>query len=419
MLAKRTSTAGLRGAFWDPSRLPDDARLSAHPLRTEDGQTVTGFLLARGGERTVAVIAHPREHLVPHYLAAELVAGGVAVFLQAPRLTGNDIRLEHEISLYDLAAAIKFLRVQGYAKVVALGNSGGGPLWALYNQQALLAGSERIARTPGGRPTKLETAELPVPDGMVFVSAHLGQGVLLMNGMDPSLTDESDAFSVDPSLDPFCPDNGYAADGKARYAPEFIERYRAAQRARVERIDAYALEQVRERAEARKRIKAGVTTRMDAALAAHTSIFPVWRTDADLRCWDLGIDPSDRHPGSLWGVNPMVSNYGSIGFGRVCTPESWLSTWSGIHSNASMAKCAPAIEQPTLLIEYTGDNSTFPSEVDQLFNMVGAGDKQRAAFAGDHHGRPLVDDAPNPKIQVGACLREWFGARFPIAQATD
>ncbi|WP_156677691.1 alpha/beta hydrolase [Sphingomonas profundi] len=411
----RTPTAGLRGAFWDPARLPDGVRLTAHPLPTQDKQIVSGFLLARGGETTVAVIAHPREHLVPHYLAAELAAAGVAVFLQAPRLTGNDIRLEHEMALYDLAAALTFLRARGFQRIVAVGNSGGGPLWAFYNQQALLPGERRIARTPGGRPTRLESADLPVPDGLIFVSTHLGQGALLMNGIDPSVTDEGDAFSVDPALDPFAAANGYAPSGGARYAPDFVARYRAAQRARIARIDAFALDHVRRRAEARRRIKDGTGTPHDRASAAHTPIFPVWRTDADLRCWDLGIDPSDRHPGSLWGSDPFASNYGSIGFGRTCTPESWLSTWSGLCSNASMARCAPAIEQPTLLIEYTGDASTFPSEVDALFDMIGAADKSRVAFAGDHHGRPLAEGAPNPKRQVGEAMGDWLAARFPVA----
>ncbi len=406
----RTPVAGLRGAYWDPARVPSDARLSAHPLQTQDGQTVTGFLLARGGETTVAVLAHPREHLVPHYLAAELVAGGVAVFMQAPRLTGNDVRLEHEIALYDLAAAMTFLGGSGYARIVAVGNSGGGPLWAFYNQQALLDGPRRIARTPGGRPTKLEGATLPPPDALVLVSSHLGQGALLANGLDASVVDEADATSVDPALDPFDPANGYAADGQARYAPDFVSRYRDAQAARVGRIDAFALAAVAGRAEARRRVKGGSTARADRVRAAFSPVFTTWRTDADLRCWDLSLDPSKRRPGSLWGADPMATNYGSVGFGRVCTPESWLSTWSATHSNALMAKCAPAIQQPTLLVEYTGDASTFPSEVDGLFAAIGSSDKVRAAFDGDHHGRPLDPGAPNPKLLVGACLREWLAA---------
>jgi hypothetical protein len=126
----------------------------------------------------------------------------------------------------------------------------------------------------------------------------------------------------------------------------------------------------------------------------------------------LSIDPSERQAGSLWGDNPFASNYGSVGFGRVCTPESWLSTWSGISSNASMQACAPAIEQPVLMIEYTGDASMFPADCDALFGMIGSGAKTRAAFAGDHHARRLHPDAPDPKLLAGACLRDWLAGLF-------
>lgn len=402
---RETATAGLRGAYWDPQRVPDGARLSVHPLRTQDGQMVMGYLLAQGGETHVAVFTHPREHLVPHYLAAEFLREGVAVFSLAPRLTGNDIRLEHEIAVYDLAAAMSFLRARGFAKVIAIGNSGGGPLWALYNQQALLAPEARIAMTPGGRPTKLSGADLVPPDGLILVSSHLGQGRLLMAGLDPSVTDETDAFSIDPALDPFAAANGYSEDGAA-YAPEFIAGFRAAQRQRVERIDATAREDIAERQAARRKAKDGGDPR-DRARAAHSAIFPIWRTDADLRCWDLSLDPSERRRGSLWGADPFVSNYGAIGFGRVCTPESWLSTWSGLSSNASMERCAPAIEQPTLMIEYSGDQSTFPSDNQALFEWIGTSRKTRALFSGDHHGRPIKAGDADPRPAIGTLIAAW------------
>ena len=402
----RSPTAGLRGAYWDPSRVPDGVRLTVHPLRTGDGQVVSGYLLARGGETTVAVLAHPREHIVASYLAAEILQTGAAVFLQAPRLVGNDIRLEHEIALYDLGAAMRFLREAGFARLVPVGNSGGGPLWAFYNQQALAAPERRIAVAPGGRPTGLAKADLPVPDAMVFVSTHLGQGKLLMNALDPSVTVEGDALSSDPTLDPFSAENGFARGG-ARYAPDFVERYRKAQVARVARLDVLAREQVAERALARTRLKSG-GGREDRIRAAHTPIFPVWRTDADLRCWDLALDPSDRRYGSLWGADPVASNYGSIGFGRLCTAESWLSTWSGLSSNASMEACAPAIEQPTLFIEYTGDPATFPADNAAMFGWVGAGDKQRLAFRGDHQGRPIDDGDEDCRPAVGAAIGAWM-----------
>ena len=413
--AEGKATAGLRGAFWDPERVPEGVRLTVHPLRTADGNVVSGYLLARGGERIVTVLAHPREHIVASYLAAEILRAGAAVFLQAPRLIGNDIRLEHEIALYDLAAALRFLRERGYERIVPVGSSGGGPLWAFYNQQALARPVDRIAHTPAGRPTKLADAELVVPDGLIFVSAHLGQGRLLMNGIDPSIRDEADALSVNAALDPFHADNGCSPKG-ASYAPEFVARYRKAQTARVARIDARARDDVAERAAARKRLKVG-GTQADRIRAAHTPIFTVWRTDADLRCWDLELDPSERKIGSLWGTDPFASNYGSVGFARTCTAESWLSTWSGLSSNASMQACAPTIEQPTLLVEYSGDPATFPSDNDALYGWIGTSKKVRLKFRGDHHGRPLEEGDEDPRIGVGRAIGEWLSAT--LGRATN
>lgn len=404
-------TAGLRGAFWDTDRpVPDDVKLTVYPLRTHDGATISAFLYARGGEKIAAVVMHPREHLVPFYLPAELTRQGLAVCLPTPRLIGNDIRLEHEVALLDVAAAVSFLHAQGFDKVILVGNSGGGPLFAFYNQQALLSPENRLSRTPAGKPVGLGEAEMIPPDGIVFVSTHLGQGRLLMNGIDPSVIDENDPMSADPALNPFSPKNGFSGKG-ATYAPDFVSRYRAAQVERVRRLDEHALEIVARRVAAKKRLKDG-GTQADRMEAAHTPIFTVWRTDADLRCWDLSLDPSDRKLGSLWGTNPAVSNLGSIGFGRMCTADSWLSTWSGLSSNASMEKCAPAIEQPTLFIEYTGDASTFPQEAQSIFGWIGTSDKQRMKVAGDHHGRSINAGDPNPRPLVGAAIGKWVVDRF-------
>lgn len=404
-------TAGLRGAFWDVDKpVPSDVPLSVHPLRTHDGSVISAFLYARGNEKVAAVLMHPREHIVAYYLASELTRQGMAVCLPTPRLVGNDIRLEHETALLDVAAAVSFLKARGYEKIVLVGNSGGGPLFAFYNQQALLAPEKRLTRTPAGKPVPLAEAEMIPPDGMVFVSTHMGQGKLLMNGIDPSVIDENDPINVDPALDPFNPDNGFSAKG-ASYAPDFIERYRAAQVERVRRLDEMAKEMVATRLAARKRAKDG-GTRVDRLEAAHTPIFTVWRTDADLRCWDLSLDPSDRKLGSLWGARPAVSNLGSIGFGRMCTADSWLSTWSGLSSNALIEKCVPAIEQPTLFIEYTGDASTFPEETDAMFSWIGTSDKDRVKIPGDHHGRRIHEGDPNPRPLVGKAVGEWLDGHF-------
>ena len=255
--------------------------------------------------------------------------------------------------MLDVAASMAHLRSLGFERIVLLGNSGGAGLYAFYTQQALRAPEQRIARTPGGRPVDLAGANMPAPDDLIFVSPHPGQGKLLMNGIDPSVTDELNPLSVDPALDPFDPRNGFATPpASSSYSPEFVSRYRAAQRARVERLDAHARAILATRAKARQQVKEGDTSLLTKRMAAHTPITQIWRTDADLRCWDLSLDPSDRVVGGLWGRDPFASNLGSVGFARMVTAESWLSTWSGISSNASFEKCGPEIQVPSLVIEY-------------------------------------------------------------------
>lgn len=409
--AVATTTAGLRGAYWSTARMPEGVVMTAHALKTEDAANVTGYLFRRGGERTVVCAMHPREMLVTQYMIPEVLRGGCAMWVMGPRSVGNDIRLEHESAILDLAAGQRFLVDLGYECRVLLGTSGGGPLAAFYTQQSLLSPEARISRSPAGKPTGLDAAGLPVPHGLIFVSAHLGQGHLLLAGIDPAVIDEGDALQTDESLSAFNPANGFRPSPQsASYTPEFLERYRDAQRRRVARIDSAARAIVERRSAARKRLKES-PSRTDAIAAAHSPIFTVWRTDADPRCFDLSIDPSDRAYGTLWGPNPIVSNYGSVGFARVCTAESWLSNWSALSSNASMEKCAPALRQPVLMVEYTGDNSVFPADADRLFGYIGSVDKERHRVHGNHQGQAIRQGEPNGQLVAGEIVRDWLAKK--------
>ena len=403
-----TTTAGLRGAHWKAERMPEGVSMSVHSLTTDDGAKVTGHLFRRGGERTVICAMHPRELLVTQYIVPEVLHAGCAMWVMAGRAAGNDLRLEHESAVVDLGAGQCFLESLGYKTRILLGISGGGPLAAYYVQQAGCIPEARMKKSPAGRPTKLGSAKLPLPDGLVFISSHLGQGHLMLNSIDPSVVDESDAFSLDESLSAFSEQNGFRRPPQSSaYSSDFVAAYRAAQRLRVERIDAHAKAIVARRAEARSRLKAK-PTRADAIEAAHTPIFNVWRTDADLRCFDLQLDPSERAYGSVWGANPIVSNYGSAGFARVCTAESWLSNWSAFSSNATMEKCARSIAQPTLAIEFTGDNGVFPEDAARLFSIIGTSDKERFRIHGNHHGEPIFPGAPHGQLESGRILDEWL-----------
>jgi hypothetical protein len=405
-------TAGLRGASWNPRLMDVPFQARPYPLTTQDGQAVQGLLYSRGTPRKVVFLMHPREFVATHYLVPDVLDAGWACWVQGARSIGNDLRLEHEFALHDVAAGMLQLRALGFETIVLLGNSGGAGLFAYYNQQSLLPPERRVARTPAGRPTGLSAATLPVADGVVLVSPHPGQGVLLMNALDPSVTDESDPFSSDAALDPFRAANGYRSPpDSSRYEAGFIERYRNAQRERVARLDAHARTLVARRQAARERLK-NSRDPSDKAVASHGAIFTVWRTDADLRCWDLSLDPSDRLVGSLWGADPAVSNLGCVGFGRLVTPESWLSTWSGLSSNASMAKCAGSIEQPTLLVEYSGDNCVFPSDADAIYGAIPTSNKERQRVRGNHHGQPLKESEESGQMLAGRHLSRWLAETF-------
>ena len=407
-----TTTAGVRGAYWNPDDLPVNIRFESTLVQCDDGATCQGTLAYCGGERVAAMAMHPREYLPNNYLVPEHLKGGIAIWNQAPRSIGNDLRLEHETALLDVAAGIRYLRERGYEHVLLTGMSGGASLFSFYLQQANLPADQRVTKTPAGKPTKLQQTDLPLPDGVIFISPHPGQGILLMHSMDASVVDENDPFATDESLNPFNPDNGFRKPPESSsYSAEFIKAYRNAQKERVARLDAWAKHCVHERITARKRLKEG-PDRSAMRVASHTPIITLWRTDADLRCFDLSLEPTSRAYGTLWGANPLVSNYGSIGFGRTCTPDSWLSTWSGLSSNAVMAETAKGVSQPCLVIRYDGDNSLFPSETQAIVDNLAAQDKTYEVVPGNHHGRPVRDGDPNGQQLAGELLRKWIAERF-------
>ncbi|HEV7913479.1 MAG TPA: alpha/beta hydrolase [Albitalea sp.] len=410
------ATAGLLNTDWNPRDVPAGTTTTNVVLRTADNAATGGSLYEPATRSdTVVCVMHPREFMACHYLIPDIVGAGHAAWSQSPRSVGNDLRLEHEFALHDVATGLAHLKSRGFKRIVLLGNSGGAGLYAFYAQQAALPPSERVTHTPGGKPTQLAELEMPAIDGFVLVGPHPGQGALLMNCIDPSVTDEGDPLSVDPALDALDPANGYRGSKGTRFDAGFIERYRAAQHARVARIDATARAMIDRRLAARQRVKAAgpAATAHDKRIAAHTPIINVWRTDADLRCFDLSLDPSDRKFGSLWGADPCASNYGAVGFARQCTPESWLSTWSGIRSNASLAKTAAALTQPVLVVEYTGDQACFPGDVQRIVESIPSTDKRHHRVRGDHHGRALASDEEPGRAHAGRLLAGWLRETFP------
>jgi hypothetical protein len=392
-------------------------------LQAEDGGWSQGLLYTTGREKTVICFMHPRADLTAHYCLPMLTAHGYAVFGQRSRWCNNDTACIHEIVLADVAASLQYLRNRGFSHVVLVGNSGGGSLYSFYQSQAALAPPRRLSRTAAGDPFDLNELQMPSADGLVLLAAHPGEGKYLMSAIDPSVLDESDPLSCDSTIDMYNPRNGYRpAPEASRYSAEFLDRYRAAQRARVARLDEIARQVIAERREHDVQVAradfAGrpLEERIQLRRRATTSrLLTIYRTDANPAFCDPSLEqPSTRGVGSLLGKDPAKTNYQIGGFSSVITPEAWLSTWSGLSSHGSVVDNLRQVTVPFLLINFTGDFCIFRSEVELMIDNVAAADKVVFHIDADHYGVAATGSL-HPRDESTAKLVDWLRPRFAAA----
>jgi hypothetical protein len=321
---------------WQPDSPPAGVDVELITLPTTDRSATSGLLYRPDSPaRALVAISHPRVDTTAHYLIPPLLRGGYAVWAQRSRNVNNDLTTVHEQLLIDLAIAHAHLVERGFEQIYLLGNSGGASLYGMYIQQAALPAEQRLSAAPSGLPVDL-TLDMPMPAGFVLLAPHPGQGELLLNCIDPSVTNEQDPDSLAAELDLFDTANGFRDPPQlSSYSEDFLRRYRDGQRARVERIDTRARELLAERAEQRRRARENGDVRL-RRLALAPTFMTVYRTDADPRTVDLTLDPSERDYGSIFGRRPDITNFGPVGFGRLTTPHAWLSTWSGVSSRAAL-----------------------------------------------------------------------------------
>jgi len=316
------------------------------------------------------------------------------------------------------------------ANIVLIGNSGGGALNGFYQSQAAAGKGERLAVTPGGRPTRLNQVEMIPADAMIYIAAHKGEGLIMNEIIDPSVVDESNPHLTDASLDMYDEANGFrtsdALDGSdaqwSEYDPAFVKRFRAAQLARVARLDAIARALIAENERAEQLHadpdfqKLPLSRQRDILRReAFEPVMTIYRTMANLHYVDRHLDPSPRDYGSIFSPRPDLMNWKFMGFGRYATPHAWLSTWSGLSSHANQMKDLPQIAAPTLFINAGKDQEIFPqTDAGPMFAAVAAKDKTFVEFPdAQHYFNPPFGVREAPDVEkVMDVVVPWILERF-------
>ena len=381
--------------FWPLEADAPSVKVQKEPVRlvAPDGALVRGILWTPpAGQpwRTAVVLTHPRGDFSVHYACPLLAAAGFAVLGFATRYLNNDIDCLHEKCVHDVTTAVSYVKEQGAENVVLLGNSGGGSLMALAQK------------------------DTGCGDAWVGLAAHPGEGEFMRQVIDPAVTDEADPASVDPALDMYNPANGWQPwPAPCHYDKAWLAQYRAAQIARIARLDAIAkdsiagADQARGIAQQQNKSADPATWRYWRARGVHAKYMVIYRTLADPAYLDLSIDPDERPMGSLFAFpDPFEANYGRGGLSRVMTARGWLSTWSGLSSHARVADTLPSVKVPTLIVHASADTEIRRHQAHAIRDAAGGQDVTYHELTGAPHYFEGF------RVEAMELVAEWINKRF-------
>lgn len=349
-----------------------------------------GILLRPRGRpsRTLMIFMHPTSTLQLLPVPRAAVHHGAHVLCAASRYAKNDAALIMEKVLLDLGAYVRHAKeVLGYEKVVIVGWSGGGSLALFYQSQAE---NPTIEDTPAGDPVNVRGAGLIPADALIFQAAHISRAQLLVDSIDPSVRFEHDPDDRIRALDIYDPANPV----QPPYPADFIAEYRAAQRARIDRIRGWVWETL-------ETLRKRNTAELERGFVTH-------RTFADPRFIDPTLDPNDRKPRWSYLGNPETVNTGPVALGRFSTLRSWLSQWSIADSRADGVACARHIRAPFLAIENSADDAAPQPHTPAIFAAAASPDKTFHVIKGATH---YYAGQPRELAEAVNLQRGWLQAR--------
>jgi pimeloyl-ACP methyl ester carboxylesterase len=337
-----------------------------------------------GGRPEVAFVAtHYNIDFSEHYLAELLAKQGYGFLGWNTRFRGDEAHFLLDHALVDIGAGVRWLREEaGVQRVVLLGNSGGGSLMAAYQSNAV---EPNFSPLPGMKPARGVDELLPA-DGFIALAAHPGRPDVLTAWMDAAVCDESDPTATDPGLDLWNNANG------PPYDSAFVDRYRAAQLARNQRITDWAK---------------GELSRLGAA-GFSDRLFTIARLWADPRMVDSGLDPSRRQPNRCYLGDPHRANRSVWGVGQCATLRTWLSMWSLETSQCRAEPHLARVRVPSLVVSADADTGVFPSDAARIHDALGASDKRLVEASGDHY---FLEPA-GARDQVAELVAAWVAEKM-------
>ncbi len=413
------------------SQDPVEVRQETIRLRAEDGDGLFAIYHYPAGRqpKTAIMFMHPRGGNVTHFALQTLAQRGFGALGMGSRSMNRT--WIHEELLLDVASGVRFLKSRGVQHVILAGHSGGGSLMSFYQAQAETDPPHRVKETPAGDPPDLNQFDLPRADGLITLNAAEGEGLHWTHHLDPSLRDESDPFSYDPSLDMYNPDNGFRVPpGETKYSLEFLERFSKAQQERAQRLVEIARSYVREQNYYRNLMKSPAYSQMSRKeqlmiewRAQFERSMIIYRTRAEPRYYDMSLDRSDREVGHMTGPvkdgfrRSDLKNWAhdhplELGIG----PRAFLSTLS-IVSNARMWDNLGKISIPVLVINSSADSGIHRSEHEKAFQSVASKDKEKLWIIGGEHGFQPAGPAAgrgDQREQLLTAIEKWVKKRWPL-----
>ena len=370
-------------------------------------------------ERDVGVLLiHRVNNYLGHLAAWQLAERGFVVLAMNSRFDNNEASVIWEVIAQDVRTGVEYLRKQrGVRKVVLFGHSGGAATLSFYQAVAekgpgYCSDPQRLTRCGP------ELANLPKADGLILVDASLGNPIGLLRGINPAVKVEGDPASVDPSLDPFNPANGFNPKGST-YSDEFKQKYYAAQSARMNRLIASAIDQ------ANKLAASGPFPDDNAFLIVRAAgarlvdpAEPTSTREPRKHLKNNGsvvteIVKASRPPGS---VSP-AQNATFSGGARLLTLRSFLtanairstSSTTGIDwcsSNSSTPCAVGQIGVPILIAAMGGNTGLRDNEL--LYDMAPGRDKDFIVVEGATHNIEPCTACEQQKGQFGNATRNFF-----------